>query len=571
MGEVRILRHILMRMNKPYVWLAFLCFAFFTAIVPQPVYAYNFGTSVYLLDTVTGKTCPGPDCAEVLRNSQQHKVETCPGRGLARRIIPCIKATILMGTNDFLLPFSNYLARIVQVCCILAVTLWAVHMISGSETAPLKDAMVMALKIGFVILFTMNFGGNSLDPTNTHNGNFGIVLDIMEEMLKIVTGYVVNASRFGIEGSCYNNGADVYQVNLVWNAIDCAVDTLVGGIFSPLTLSAGILGFILACLFSNTVGFTIGITMIYLIYKMLYAIFKCCYIFLSAYLGIAFMVVISPLFIPTILFKATKTYFEKWLKLFISFMIQPMILFAYLAMLLAGFDTVVFSEKNKNSLYSAIAGQDPCFFRSVKTACATGPGGKGWGSNMGDWLLNGGFYTNVDVGAVAVTIDSKAIKDAGLIPKEAKDLGAAGEITLQMLDYVRTRQAGTMNLLGVDGNKPNFFQISIPSRTVQWDKVARANKFDGKTPEKNTTSYLLKLLVSAFMALITGYIFVEMLEVIPFIGSAMAMGGGMVDGKGLTGGLGIDKLTGGSDVTKALKFGAKGSRGSTSSTGSSMM
>jgi hypothetical protein len=410
-------------------------------------------------------------------------------------------------------------------------------------------------------MFPMTFGGNSLDPNNTHNGNFGIVLDIMDELLLIVTGYVVNASRFGINGSCTNHVGDFYQVYLVWDAVDCAVDTLVGGIFSPLTLSAGILGFITACLFSNTVGFTIGMTMIYLIYKMLYAIYKCCFIFLSAYLGIAFMVVISPLFIPTILFKNTKSYFDKWLKLFISFIIQPMILFAYMAMLLAAFDTVVFSDKNKNSLYYAIAGQDPCFFLSVKTPCATGPGGKGYGSNMGDWLKLGGFYTNVNVGSVAVTIDSKAIKDAKLIPNKSRDLGAAGEITQQMLNYAETRRKGAMNVLGVDGGKPNFFQISIPEKTVQWDKVARANKFDAQTPEKNTTSYLLKLLVSAFMALITGYIFVEMLDVIPFVGSGMAMSGGMVDGKGLSGGLGEQKLTGGADMTKSLKFAAKGSSG----------
>jgi len=560
MGDVAALHLMLKRSNKPCWWLALLVAVFFLALAPRESLAYSFDSKTYLLDTVTGRTCPGPDCGDVLKNSAKHKVEVCPGKGLVRRIIPCIRSTILRGANDFLLPFSSFLASTVQVCCILAVIFWGVQMISGSETAPLKDGIVMALKIGFVVMFTMNFGGNSLDPANTHNGNFGLLLDIMDQMLVVVTGYVLNASRFGINGAC-SNYYDGYIVWQVWNAVDCAVDTLVGGIFSPLTLSTGVLGFILACMFSNTIGFTIGMILFYLIYKMLYAIYKCCHIFLTAYVGVAFVVIVSPLFIPMILFRGTKSYFDKWLQLLIGFMVQPMILFAYLAMLLAAFDTVVFAEKNQNSLYYAIAGKDPCFFKSTTTPCAGGPGGMGYGSNMGDWINLGGFYTEKDVGGQAIGIDAKKIRDDGLIPKQARDVGALGEMTQQMLSYAQVKREGSMKVLGIDGKNPRFFQISIPQRTVQWEKVARANDYDESSPEKSTTSYLLKLLVSAFMALITGYIFVEFLDIVPFVGNGMAMGGGLVEAKGLKGGMGMEKLTGGPGMMERTKFGAEGTSG----------
>lgn len=566
MGEVRILS-FLNEIGRPYVWLALACFVLIAAYMPSPAHAYRFDDVSYLVDVETGKSCPGADCKEVLERSAKHKVEVCPGYGLARRIIPCIKATILKATNDFLIPFSDYLASTVQVCCVLAVMMWGAHMISGSDTAPLKDSMVLAMKIGFVVMFTSNFGGNSLDPSNVHNGNFGVVLDIMDEMLMIVTGYVLNASRFGLEGACKNYG-EVYAVYAIWNAIDCSVETLVGGIFSPITITTGVLGFIVACLFSNTIGFTIGISILYLIYKLLYAVFKCCYIYLSAYLGIAFMVVISPLFIPTILFKTTKSYFDKWLKTFISFIIQPMILFAYLAMLLAAFDTVVFSEKNKNSIYNAIAGHNECFYVPTTVDCAKGyaswydPFPKGYGANLGHFLLAGGFYVDKDTAGTAVTMDSKAIKASGLVPETARDMGTGGEITQQMLTYVETRRVGTMKTLGIAGSNPRFLEVDIPQKTISWEKLALANEFDESTPEKSVTSYVLQLLVSAFMALITGYIFVEMLEIIPFVGSGMAMGGGIMDTKSLTGGLGKDSLsTSGSDFTKNLKFGAGGVTG----------
>ena len=558
MQKVGFLR-LLTGMIRPCLWLALLCFAFFTAAGSIPAYAHDFDDVTYLFDTTTNESCPGPNCNDVLGSSKVHKVVACPGNGLARRIIPCVRSVILKGTNDFLIPFSAYIASTVQVCCILAVILWAVQMISGSDTAPLKDSMVMAVKIGCVVTFTNNFGGNSLDPGDHHGGNFGLVLDIMEEMVTIVSGYVINASQFGLEGDC-PKFADTDKIYLVWDAVDCAVNTLVGGIFSPLSITAGIIGFLTACLFSNTIGFTIGTAGLYLIYKLLYAIFKCCYIFLTAYMGIAFMVVISPLFIPTILFKSTKTYFDKWLRLFISYIIQPMVLFAYLAMLLCAFDVTVFSNKNKNSLYYAIAGHDPCFYVAADTGCGTG---NGFGGKLGTWIMTNGFYTNVDKAGQAMAIDSKAIKNAGLMPKDADELGAAGKVTQQMLTYLATKQKGTIGSMGTDGKKPNFFQIDIPEKTVDWTKLARANQFDDSTPALSTTSYILKILVAAFMALLTGYIFSEMLDVIPFIGSGLAMGGGgIMDGKLSSVGMGEMNISASkADFTKNLKFGADKNKG----------
>lgn len=478
--------------------------------------------------------------------------QVCPGPGFTRRIVPCIRDTILIGTNNFLIPFSNFMASAVTACCILAVILWGVKMLSGTETAPMRDALATAIKIACVVTFTYNFGGSSLDTGGNHGGNFGLVLDIMDEMLTVVSGYVLQASWLGSTEYCPKFG-DTSQVYLVWDAVDCSIETLIGGIFSPLTLSAGIIGFLTACLLSNTIGFTIGMIGIYLIYKLLYAIIKCCYIFCSAYMGIAFMVVISPLFIPAILFKSTKQYFDKWLKLFTSFLIQPMVLFAYMAMLLAAFDTVMFS--GKNSFYGAIAGNDPCFYVPNTMECLGTPDGMGYGEELGWWMLANVGYTNKDSGGKAIALDSKAIKNAGLVPKTSSDLGAAGQIPQQVLNYTTPRSGILGGTLGIDANRPMFFEVDIPTKTIDWDHLAVANGYDGSTPENGTLSYMLNVLVKAFMALLTGYIFVSMLEIMPFIGSGLGMGAGVGEGRMM----GMDKISAsGGDFLKNLKFGGGG-------------
>ena len=514
------------------------CLGWMSFFVCTPTYAYDFSnTSPYLVDWNTGNSCPGPSCGNVMfqiYNSTGHNIETCPGNpGLTRRIVPCVKGTILAATNNFLIPFSQYFADTVAACCILAVMLWGANMIAGTETAPLKDAMVMALKIGFVIIFTSNFGGM-----------FGAVLDIMDDFLSLVTGYVILASQQGLM-DC--NTYDDTGTYLVWDAVDCSIETLIGGIFSPGTITAGIIGFLVACLFSNTVGFSIGMVGLYLIYKLLYAIFKCTYIFLSAYMGIAFTVVISPMFIPLILFRSTKIYFDKWLKLFIGFIIQPMVLFAYLAMLLAAFDVTVFS--GNFSLYNSIAGRDPCFNVSTTRDCGNGTG---YGGKLGTWMSTVIGYAQEDLLGTNVALNSKALKANGMGPAGAANQGASGKVSQMFLDYAEKQRTGAMQMI----NSAGGVGLSIPTYTVDWTHLAEANRYNGSDDAHSTTTYVLSVLVSAFMALLTGYIFTDMLEMIPFISKGVSLGGGLADSKSLTAGLSTDKLSGsGADFMKNFKFG----------------
>ena len=528
-----------LRLRMTKLWLTLVFLAVMSSFVCTPSYAYNFSnSSPFLLDWNTGNTCPGPNCGNVMfqiYNSTGHRIETCPGNpGLARRIIPCVQGTILAATDNFLIPFSQYFADTVAACCILAVMLWGANMIAGTETAPLKDATVMALKIGFVIIFTSNFGGM-----------FGTVLDVMDDFLSLVTGYVLLASQQGLMDCKTYGDTNTY---LVWDAVDCSIETLIGGIFSPGTVSAGIIGFLVACLFSNTVGFSIGMIGIYLIYKLLYAIFKCSYIFLSAYMGIAFMVVISPMFIPLILFKSTKSYFDKWLKFFIGFIIQPMVLFAYLAMLLAAFDVTVFS--GNYSLYNSVAGRDPCFAVSVNSNCR---GGSGFGGKIGTWMNTVVGYSKEDLLATNVALNSKALKKNGVVPKGSANKGVDGKMSQMFLDYAEQQRVGAMEMIDAAGG----VGLSIPTYTVDWTHLAVANGYNGSDDAHSTTTYVLSVLISAFMALLTGYIFTDMLEMIPFISKGVSMGGGLADVKSLAG-MDTNKLSGSGigDFMKKFKFGS---------------
>lgn len=58
------------------------------------------------------------------------------------------------------------------------------------------------------------------------------------------------------------------------------------------------------------------------------------------------MAYLSPLFIPCMLFEKTKEFFSSWLKLFISFALQPAIIAAFIGILFSMYDNVLYGKCN---------------------------------------------------------------------------------------------------------------------------------------------------------------------------------------------------------------------------------
>ena len=255
------------------------------------------------------------------------------------------------------------------------------------------------------------------------------------------------------------------------------------------------------------------------------------------------MVLVSPLFIPLILFRATKSYFARWLRLTASFIIQPIILFAYLTMLLAAFDTVVFN--GPNSLYHAIAGNaanNACF--SIGSWLMGGNGGA-WGADLprcnqgvcdpampGDCASgqcinvnpatgfgicsspHPGAYCSQALGGQAVTIGAQQVAQTfNLAPDDTGMMGSLGRVVgASGLDW----QNGVLRSMGVDQAHPSLMRVDWPMTNVDWNWLATT------TGAPSVTYYILNLFIVAFMTLATGYIFLTMLDSLPFISAAIS-------------------------------------------------
>ncbi|MDE3061177.1 MAG: type IV secretion system protein [Pseudomonadota bacterium] len=515
-------------MPRNKLWLLLLCLGAFSW-APAPAYAYNFIYPTILQDNTTGLSCPGAgvaECQSVLASTSIDNVSVCPGPGLTRALIPCIKETIVTAVNNFLVPFSLALASTVGAACMLAVVLWGALVATGKASAVWRDAMMLFLKIGAIVMVTVNFGGL-----------FPILLDCMDYMISVVTSYATNsvAIAFCANDPSYGgmfrlliaSDATYNPSYLIWDYLDCSLQLLLGGIFSPLTLILGIIGFIVCCLFSSSAGFFIALMLIILLIMIIVAIARTVFMYIFAYMALAIMALISPLFTPLILFRPTKAYFAKWFRLTAAFVLQPIIIFTYLAMLLAAFDTVVFT--GPDSLFRAIA-----YDNNQTTIDINGqlvpynvdtPG-----FEIGAWVFNSGAYVPSNaIDPIGVNIDPQAaMRTLGMggAPGGAMGLQVAAALKMQASSWLATltNPFGILGNMGIginpatgqpDQNFLNFASIEMPTTAINWQWLAAINNTD-------STTYLINLFLVGFMALITGYIFWTMLNALPFISAAVA-------------------------------------------------
>jgi len=499
----------------------------------------GFPATLVMYDPTSGASCPGPDCAHI---RDFHAEVVCPNTdspslpynyGLVRRIMPCIKETLLAAANNYVGPVVQFLGNTVAAASVLSIVLLGALMVGGRSTAMWRDSLMLAAKLGGVSFFMSHL---CYDPN--YPGSFAVfpmLLDMMDDMVTMVSLYALQGTSFTYYQSCLNwtNPADVNTALEIWDFLDCTGEMLLGGILSADTsgssIEFGIMGFLFACLVSKGLGITIGMIGFYLIVQLLWAVVRVLYMYITAYLGVALCIIIAPFFIPTLLFNATKSYFVNWTKALGGFMLQPIIIVAYLGMLLSAFDIVIFT--GQNSLTRVLVGNavdDPTFMDQ---------------GGIGRWMYSNGMYANKSFGSTAVTMDPQQ----ALPPQTAPDYGAPGKLaTTAPIPLTTTVTSGGLtykmqqdffSAMGItnSGAHPSYMGVDIPVRAIDWDAVRSNIHSQTGNPayytgnaDVDTNNYLLDVLKSAVMAFLVAYIFLQMLDVLPFLGSGLAMGSSIV-------------------------------------------
>ena len=390
------------------------------------------------------------------------------GKGLTVRIVGCTKEIIFKAVEKILPDVSKEVDDVINTACLLLVLVSGI-MVLGGRSPPYRELLLNLARIAFVITVTTNVVSN-----------FKTIVGVMDSLIEITTLFDESTMKEVISKNCEvqdNLFGSNNEVSPVWFGIDCALDTIIGGINTGTSINQGAVGFIVTALFSGALGVMVAALGAALIFIMLYALGQALYIYITAIVAISLLVIVAPLFVPCILF---------------NFIMQPVVLFAYLSMLLVALGHVVFT--GETSIYKVVAGIDN-------------------GGNFGATVSS--YYVSDNLGATTMNVNPAKSRVSG---GGTVDQGPLGKQTAMS----PCGTGGSMfTCLGITpkfdqelaADARAFFKIDQPIKVINWNAAAGSE---------------MEILIAFLSAAMTAYIFLELLKHMPYIGAAVSNSSGGV-------------------------------------------
>jgi hypothetical protein len=272
----------------------------------------------------------------------------CPATGeVIVRVVTCVQMAVIEATFFFLAEFSAIMQPVIMTFIVLIVILFATRLMSGAEPKPMRGAFILIFQIGIVWLFANNLGGFTASVFDGMVQAQAIVLDTF------ITPYECPSAAFASPMAL----PFVYSGNMeVWAAMDCLLGRIMGygPTFSLLTSTFGLLG---AVLFGGALGMLMFFMGISAIISLLMFVFRVIYAFLTCYIYVAFLILLSPLIVPLLLHSTTKQSFNQWLLALLAGMALPAFLLAFVAITLPLIDDAMYETSAATlSLQDSILG-----------------------------------------------------------------------------------------------------------------------------------------------------------------------------------------------------------------------
>lgn len=239
-------------------------------------------------------------------------------------------------TRKQLIPFVAKLAFVMYFATGNEWQYWVVDGIIGSS-AELSDVM---------------FRTDSLTGTATSNSADGNGVQVV----KYVTDANVDQSKLdGCQFPRYNyadpNNATKYDYGAyppgkeylrIWDTLDCKIGRAFG--YGIDVSVPNLVMMILGGFFTGGAGIIFVIATFAFAFFMIALTVRALHIFVLSVMSLVIMFYMSPIMVTLAMFSKTKGIFDKWWKQILSFALQPMILFAYMGILLTFFDTTIMGD-----------------------------------------------------------------------------------------------------------------------------------------------------------------------------------------------------------------------------------
>ena len=298
--------------------------------------------------------------------------------GLTNKVAACVRLTLEETSTTFFREFYPLVKQAIGGFVTLVIAVYGVLIAMGMLEKPSRDVMVLGLKLSVVTYFVVN-----IDQI------YHWQMDMMDAGATAVVSFVPkngkadNTTDYG-QIECLQRLHEKAQANpqggnpiiAPWLGVDCVLDSVIGlrkddvnEVFSPGGggttwwnkringdgMSRGLMGFFFSTFQTSAMGMLMTVIGLMFIYGLIFLVIRALFIYLGGYLAISFLLILGPIFIPLMLFRATKDYFDKWVKLLINMTLQPILMLLFITMMIISLDLVIFSG-NYSVMYK-IAGE----------------------------------------------------------------------------------------------------------------------------------------------------------------------------------------------------------------------
>ncbi len=243
------------------------------------------------------------------------------------KVVNCVQSVLSNAVLTMMNLLVNALRPTIATVFLLATVFFGIRIALGVEQLT-KETMVFAVKFAVVFFFAFN-----LPAFLTSYGVTGAPTLLPYAIVDTFTSMVSRA----FTGAPYNRPANW----LPWNEFDLYISKLLG--FGATRIDQGLLGIVNTSITSGLTGVLCFLLGMLGIIALLYFGFRAVYSYLAAMVLIGYVTMIGVIMVPLALFEFTsERYFKKWLDLLIAAMLNPVILFAFLAIFLPAIESALY-------------------------------------------------------------------------------------------------------------------------------------------------------------------------------------------------------------------------------------
>lgn len=262
-----------------------------------------------------------------------------------------------LSAPSFFINIQNNLQSAIRMGLIISVTALGFSVLLGLSPLNKKQLIGYVVKISLVIFFAVGDGWQHGFVKGVL-GTSGYLSDIMFKMDEGTEGLTPEEAASRQDGCQFPkfNYADGNAVTKfdnpayppgkeylrIWDTLDCKLARAIG--FGPELSVPNMAMMILGGFISGGLGIIFCIATLLFAFFLFSIIIRALHIFILSITAIIILLYISPITITLAMFARTKSIFDNWWKQILGFILQPVILFAYLGILLAFFNLAIIGK-----------------------------------------------------------------------------------------------------------------------------------------------------------------------------------------------------------------------------------